>query len=33
MELKKFKKNNKYKKTLLTLGIASMCLGGGYNIK
>ena len=33
MELKKFKKNNKYKRTLLALGIASMCLGGGYNIK
>ncbi len=29
MELKKFKKNNKYKKTLLALGIAGMCLGGG----
>ncbi len=33
MKLEKFKKNNKYKKTLLALGIATMCLGGGYNIK
>ncbi len=33
MELKKFKKNKTYKKTLLTLGMATMCLGGGYNIK
>ena len=33
MELKKFKKNNKYKKTLLALGIAGMCLGGGYIVK
>ncbi len=33
MKLEKFKKNNKYKKTFLTLGIAGMCLGGGYNIK
>ena len=29
MELKKFKKNKTYKKTLLALGIAGMCLGGG----
>ncbi len=33
MELKKFKKNNKYKKTLLALGIAGMCLGEGYIVK
>ncbi len=33
MKLEKFKKNKTYKKTLLALGIATMCLGGGYNIK
>ncbi len=29
MKLKKFKKNSKYKRTLLALGMATMCLGGG----
>ena len=33
MKLEKFKKNKTYKRTLLALGIATMCLGGGYNIK
>ncbi len=31
MKLEKFKKNKKVRNTLLTLGIVSLILGGGYN--
>ncbi len=32
MKLERYKENKKVKNTLLTLGIASVILGGGYNL-
>ncbi len=32
MKLERYKENKKVRNTLLTLGIASVILGGGYNL-